>query len=342
MMIEKSTKRIEYIDTLRGLATLYVMMVHSGYYISFFSVFVVEEIAIFFFVSGLVLKCENVKKFLYNRVLKLLVCYIVIAYFDAIVNVSAIKSIIAKPSVIFTIIGQCTRNVIVGEAVWFVPTLIVLTVFAYAIIHAFEYLKMDIVWSLFFSTLISVVTFYFAITSGSHLPWYIDTAAINQVFMVLGYVAIKKGWINILSNSKFFLPIMLVLYIPLLILNYNGMGYPGSNKRMNAYPNIFVYIAMSVFFILLFMAVSMRFKRIPLVTFMGRHSLIYFVFGGHAYTIPEHILDHLGVNLNEVVRMLICSFSACLIWIPFCIIIDKVFPILNGQIKLPQLRERNL
>lgn len=319
-------KRDEAIDTMRGFAAFFVMWDHTGERDIFFSVISPIMLPLFFFVSGYLLKIEGIgiKSFIKNRLLKLLIPWIVISYVQAYFNISDIKRILKDIRVIKEIGIECTRQVVTGSAVWFVPALVISLILAYIIIKAtnntpWKYLTVSI--------LVSIISYY---CLRELYIWNIGCAMINQIFVVAGYY-VKN---SLSKEHKVYIQHMawVFVYIVEIVFFIKTFHWPGFGVKYNIIQNIYMYFLLCFSGIFAIFAVTRRWSKIPLLNFMGKHSLLYFAFGPHGYIIGRKLLEFLRIDiLNANIHSLIICIIASIAWIIPALIIDKVCPILNGK-----------
>lgn len=100
-------KRISALDTVRGVAAFCVMWVHTGLG---GDTWIISPMMLpaFFFVAGCLLKQDTVKSFFKNRILKLLLPWILVSYVQAYINVSTVKQMLADRSEFWRIGKECS------------------------------------------------------------------------------------------------------------------------------------------------------------------------------------------------------------------------------------------
>ena len=333
-------KRDESIDTMRGIGAFCVMWAHVGVGGIYGTIISPIMLPIFFFVSGYLLKPEmKIKDFIKTRILNLLFPWIVISYVEAYCNVSDMKRMIKDVGVIKEIGIDCTLRILQGSAIWFVPALLVCLVIGYGIIKICRQWQSAMAVSL----IISVLTYFLARGVGALKIWNISCAMINQVFIVAGY------YIRRYSDSESLIKRIvehwawLIVYVIEMIVFISLFAWDGFNVRNNGIQNIFLYFLLCFSGLFAVFALTRKLRYIPLLTFMGSHSLLYFAFGPHGYIIGRKILEWLPFSIigKSLYAFLICTI-ACVAWIIPALIIDRICPILNGKWKVrntEQLKE---
>ena len=107
--------------------------------------------------------------------------------------------------------------------------------------------------------------------------------------------------------------------------------------RNNEYGQLFgLYFILALSGIAAVFSVATRVSKIPLLTFMGRHSLLYFAFGPHGYVIGRTVLktamrilqvETVSDNFNSLFVYTMASIA----WILPAMLIDRICPVLNGK-----------
>ena len=326
-------KRDESIDTMRGIGAFLVMWSHAGSETDgYFTVISPIMLPVFFLVSGYLFKPEKmgIKDFIKTRLISLLGPWIIISYVQAYFNVSDIKRILKDFGVIKEIGIDCTLRILSGTAVWFIPALAVSLSIAYGIIKVCKNHKK----SLAVSFTVSILAWYFLREIEILNIWSICGALINQVFIVAGYCMKHRldeqdTRMRIIAH-KVWIPVFVIEEILFMKL----FSWQGFAIRYNGIENILEYYILCFSGLFAVYALTRKWSRIPLITFMGTHSLLYFAFGPHGYVIGRKILEILSVNIrNENISTLIIAFIASVAWIIPARIIDKVCPILNGKVR---------
>lgn len=319
-------KRDEAIDTMRGVATFIVLWSHTGINGKYQAVTSPIMLPTFFFLTGYLLKINGVgiKAFIKNKLLKLLIPWIVISYVQAYFNVSDIRRILKDIQVIKEIGIECTMQVVTGSAVWFIPALIVSLICAYTII---KLTNNDPKKYMAVSIIVTIISYY---CLRDVYIWNIGCALINQIFVVMGYYIKNSQNKNIMQYSQHLA--WVIVYFAGIIIYMGLFHWTGYGVKLNIIQNIYVYILLCFSGIFAVFAIVRRYSRITLLNFMGKHSLLYFAFGPHGYVIGRKLLEFLNLDIsNATIHSLIICIIASIAWIIPALIIDKVCPILNGK-----------
>lgn len=322
-------KRDESIDTMRGIGAFCVMWAHVGVGGIYGTIISPIMLPVFFFVSGYLLKPElKVKKFIKTRLLSLLFPWIIISYVEAYCNVSDIRRMLKNADVIKEIGIECTKRILMGSAVWFVPALLVSLTIGYGIIKICGRWQSAMAVSL----TICALTYFLLRDTEVLKIWNISCALINQIFIVAGYYIRRCTDREGIAKKIVEHWAWIIVYTVEVVVFMNFFAWEGFDVRNNGIQNIFLYLLLCFSGLFAVFALTRQWKRIPLLTFMGKHSLLYFAFGPHGYIIGRKLLALLPFSIRgkSLCAFLICV-TACVAWVIPALIIDRVCPVLNGK-----------
>ncbi len=328
--------RIQYLDTFRGWLTIFVMTVHTDIQNAPLHTLVqVCMLSGFFFISGLLTKEEAPIDFFKNRILKLWICQIVLAYVQAFLGVESVVSIVHDPKSILTIFVERSIKILQGEAIWFITALLMVSMVSYLLIWLMNKCNISSIWIIVISACISILSYFLLVEEGKHMSYYIDVALVNQFFFILGYLYKKKGFDRKLEKSlvtKFAFIISSTALVTILVV---FSGFTGYDVRNNGYNNIFGFLFISTLCIFSLLSICMMVDKVPLITFMGSHSLLYFAFGSHGYFFARQIEKLYNPTLvNPYIRIWMYAIIGSIAMVLPAMFIDRFCPILNGHLKL--------
>lgn len=326
-------KRDKSVDAMRGIGAFLVLWSHAGSETDgYFTIISPIMLPIFFFVSGYLFKPENmgVRDFIKTRLINLIGPWIIVSYVQAYFNVSDIKRILNDLGAIKEIGIDCTLRILSGAAVWFIPALAVSLSIAYGIIRLCKNRK----GALAVSFAVSILAWAFLRDIKILNIWNISCAMINQVFVIAGYCIKRQleeqnSRIRIIEH-KAWIPVFIIEEIVFM----KFFDWQGFAIRINGIQNILVFYILCFSGLFAVYAFTRKWNSIPLLNFMGKHSLLYFAFGPHGYVIGRKILEFLSVNIESVtISTLAITLIAGVAWVIPAQIIDRVCPILNGKIR---------
>lgn len=301
---------------------------------------------LFFFLSGITLNTEiEFKIFLKKRVKGLLIPLISFSVFQIVVCEWLYGCVIAKnQSVAFVkdrIIGILVQgdgeNIAYASELWFLSCLFIAEILYY-FIH-----RLLMAWRVIIILLGAVGSVIWNATLQNTFPliWFLNVVFIVMVFIFLGELYRKyiSGWKNITSlrMSGIYFGLMV---ITALLNAYKCNDINTVNLSLGVLGNPLLYF-MSAFLGILFMVAVFKNinKKMKLLQYIGRNSLIYY--GTHmvAKIIPDYIAYHMLGNWqeNQIAIFFVGLFYLALmlpIIYGFSEFINKKIPFVLGKVKL--------
>lgn len=332
MIIERIYKRnknrLEWIDALKGISMLCVMIGHYSFFPETISnLYAPFFLTAFLFVSGYSFNLEkNFVAFFIKRIKTLLWPWlwmgslIVISSFFISFNMHS-----SFYDEIFNFFTQIRGN---GDEGWFLVCLFCAELLFYWIAYIIKDEKYILVISLIFCLMSISYT-----SIGTPLPWHIQMWGSVTFFLSLGYI-FKRKWetyfFKIMNKKTLIISIilyLLLLYVNVVVLNDPAIAFYTYGK------SILLFFILS--FVGLFMIINfVRCFKAPLwLLFIGENTLIFYGFHGKAESVFEKIFIGFIPN-NFIIKLLFGLLG--LVWIsifliPLSYIIKKYFPILLGR-----------
>lgn len=346
----KDNKRIEWVDMLKGVAIICVIMGHRTYGDhGFLSKYLCAEIysfhiPLFFFLSGIVFsinKYKSFKVFFIKKVKTILVpmiCFSVahilfnFVYYGQIVGIKKydVSYLINR---LVGIILQL-RNGKQESILWFLPCLFISELLLYFIIKYTNNKTTLILICIFISFIVGMSYIGLKLP---RLPWEIECALIALFFVGLGYLLKKIKSINKKANRIILLPILIALNVITMYLNYIFMK---NNSVDLAYDKIGMplwYLIESVTGIWALVIIFSRMRKLKPLSYIGRNSLVYYCLLDLMVFIPDIIIFNiLHINLRNfgdwsVIINIVYTAIVCVSIVPVNELISRKLKFLKGQ-----------
>mgnify|MGYP005756816169 CR=1 FL=1 len=332
-----STKRIEWIDIVKGFAILLVILGHTEIYHPVFTYIYSYHMALFFIMSGWVFsvkKYKNYGEFVISKFKTLIIPYIVFKIFNDLVYYiyAQLGFVIDNTNYIDRIIGIILqiRETKFESGLWFLTCLFLIENMYYFMIKYLSEIK-----KLICVFIVGIVGCIYIEMVGYNLPLYIDIALICLPFFYIGNV-LKNINIDISSNKNII--IFIVLHFVAMILNYKLTG-----KSINIYFNTFGYYPLfyieGIFGSLAVISIIKRTRlKNKWLQYIGKNSLIYYAL--HQTTIMpicSFVMKHIIKNVDGLFVWQNCIYYfvetvlICIVITPIAFIINMYFPFVLGK-----------
>lgn len=346
-------KRIEWVDIVKYVCIIMVMLSHletrSEIWSVFYSPFFLTA---FFFTAGYVYKQRgSFKEFLHKKIRQLFVPWLVFSIFD--LALSQVISFNAHESLLeelkwnfFQIRGQ-------GDQIWFVAALFVAFIPFYFFIQCYEtkgqkmngggssnsLIVVTLAWLLSFTSILYTrvaPTDIFPWNSTS-LPWHIEYMFQAMFYMVLGYMFRHNMEAEFDKYNTLKLRIVAsIVYLLLVFVPFFG------KIKMPMVVDILYQYLTSIIGIAALILIAKVVRPNKYINYVGQNTLIYFALHGKAYSIIQTLLKKFAVVfysavLNSVaISSVFClglSLILSVILIIPAYIINRCFPFIVGRSK---------
>lgn len=319
--------RIEWIDGLRAVAMLIVMIWHISNGLDsqwIFSVITAPiMIPLFFSITGYVFNHSNgVQTIFYSKLFRHIICpWLFLAILKGIVNAFFLKTITNDFNYI-NYIYEYFINLFNGSNLWYFPCCIIAEILFF---YNLKYFKRH----MFYVSIIALflTLFGFLLSKKSLFDnLNLSTAFICQSFILVGYIIKNKSQ----RIKSLYLPsIFIIIYIiicTMLLFNVAPLPY---NKEifMDIHRNY--YVSVPVCFILIIMgnvSIFYLFERMHvmpnIINFIGQNTIVFYVFHYDSLKIFDLVLLKMNIVYSNSWSMVSIKllFSICV-----CILISLLF-----------------
>ncbi|TGE31898.1 acyltransferase family protein [Desulfosporosinus sp. Sb-LF] len=310
--------RIPWVDTLKGLCMIFVIISHAYPPTVWIRLYTPFFLSGFFFASGYTFNMrDSFKNFFLQKVRTILVPLVFLSLINGVVGV-LFKNIPFYVRLLGILIQQADGY----ESLWFFACLFVCELMFYVIVRYSTNEKVV----LLISHLIGIVGFVYIAWGGVHLPWQFEIACVSSVFVSWGFVyRLHEEKIKNILNHPIVLAGMIIIYLVLCLMYDNDVNI---HEERFGFQWLFVLEALIATAIVLLISQLLGKKKF--LGFVGTHSIIYFSFQGFLLQSLRSVLGHLGV-INTVVLCVIPVIVAISILSITALIIYKYLPFMVGK-----------
>ena len=336
--------RIEYIDLAKGICIIIVVMLHLSAFYTFSLTLVDYMMAfampLYFFLSGCFFKTyDGFSGYFKRKVNKLLIPFL---FFYALTSVcvpyiqvyllGCKTSILRDSEIITAIFTESYPNL----PLWFLLCLFEVSLFFYTIyIFAQRFEGKSNLVLCIVSLLFGVIGVIIKIL-GINLLANIDTAISATPFFAAGYWIFQKT--EIMKPNRFdkLLPILIVLALAfVMVFRPEKTFFRNLNSPK---PSLFAYLCAfgGIYGIVM---LSKIIKRLPLVSYFGRYSLIILVTHIEVFNLFAAVIKYSGLNLSQGWVYFINLSLTMLSYLVIIPLMNKFMPHVIGQKDVIQIKK---
>ena len=272
----EKTKRVEWLDVLKGILILFVILSHSYPSLIYRYIFTPFFLTLFFFASGYTFSMkQNTKVFLQNKWKRLGIPFLILGGIRVAINYILYKDGSIEKYLVNFLLQKNSQ----GDELWFVSCLITTSILLYIVkkimdIKGEEYQKKHIVLvtlALLIAGMIDIQVFKIKFL------WQLELAFIMIFYMALGFCYKEVKTNKILENKKFIL-INTVAYMIIVIFIRNDVDV---HLEKFQYPVTFFISSLLAITPLLYISKKIcetKWKKVFI--FLGQNTLFYYAFAG--------------------------------------------------------------
>lgn len=327
-------QRIEYIDLAKGFCILLVVWVHLSAFYShpipcadFFKAF---RMPLYFFLSGCFFKAYNgFLDFTIRKINKLLIpfifFYILTSFIISNIQVHLLgcECDFLSFSRLFTAPWEETFP---NEPLWFLLCLFEDSLLFYGIYNlgnCFE--KHSTILIVLISILLGIIGLLLAINN-INIPLFLDSALSAIPFFALGYIVFRKTQILKPQAWDKYLPIIIIISFALILPL--GVDYSFRLNKFTTRAALTVYPCgiLGVFGIVM---LAKTIKQLPLVSYLGRYSIMILVTHVDVYNVYAAILKYSGIPFD--IAFYINLLATILSYLAIIPLMKKFMPYVTAQ-----------
>lgn len=274
----KTLQRIKWIDSIRGLCMLSILLYHTEIYYTSnaiipYHIYVVNALTTFFFISGFLFwkNKQNYNLFQLKYKIRSIIRTLIVPYF-VFTTIMAIPKTIAHGENFD--ISNSIQQIIIGQASWFITSLVVAE-FLFLLILYFSKNKVNIIFIC--SSILFCFSLLFNYTKFT-IPWNIHVAAFSMPFITLGYLCNQFRYLlyKYINVYTFILSLLILLLCKYIEWQYHLSMLVFALKIDNII--VFLIDTITAIYVLIYVVKHLPYSHF--IQWVGKHSIIYYFLCG--------------------------------------------------------------
>lgn len=320
MEIIKITRRIDYVDIMKGFCILFVLLCHTDPSIFWKSLYNPIFLTGFFFCSGYTFNLQkNFQSFFIRKFRTLVVPLFFLSLINGLAG-TLIKGIPFKERLLGVLFEQVNGY----DSLWFFSCLFSTEMIFYFIL---KYSKNKIIL-FFLSSIICAIGYTYIYMGWYNLPWQLELAATCQIYLMLGVLfRVYEEKIDYKLFNRYFFLFILIGYLFFCFITYNKIDI-----HREIFSNLALYLIENFFGLLLLVMICKLIKHNRILCYLGKHSLIIFAFNGFVLSMVSKVTNFLPIAIQDIkcwINVLIAasvlSLVSHIIYVYFPFIIGKSY-----------------
>lgn len=321
------TKRIFWIDAIRAISIIFVLVNHSTgnviwlerFYVPFF-------LTSFFFVSGYVFTNPE-RPFEWKQKAIRIIESIMVPYLTYWVISYFILDVFVKQIGIMGYWDHLLWSFQDGNRLWFISCLLLIEMIMLLLFAFFKRLRCKLLIS-------SIILFVYFVSPFSHtpyFPWSLNVALFMQVFFMLGHLyRIFENTIDTINSQYRIFLIFFIAYIGLYA--YDAIIFNSHNSvASNQYSSYTMFILMALIGIVVLVYGLKKIKSNSVMTYLGTNTLLIYFFHKQLIDFAKYLTPQLYI---EVPSLLSGVFQVLLVLVTVTIpiyICNRFLPFMSGK-----------
>lgn len=321
MPIKAQSKRVEWVDTAKGICILLVVLHHCAQLLQatypLQRVFLTFRMPLYFILSGLFFKNYSFKTFILKKTNKLLIPYIFFYVITGVLIPVAVFKLFGFSLALYdsygleAILSFFSERVICNPSIWFLFCLFEVNVYFYILYFISGHFKNSSVVLGFLSLILGMVGLILAYKRVG-LPYFVDSSLTALPFFYFGYFLRNHTSILTSGNTKASIGYSIAFIVgSFLMIGFFNFGllsmFENLAGGLKGCAQVYPYGIMGTMSVLF---LSKILGKVPLLSYIGRYSII--VLCTHVYAIDLMVNCLKGMN-NASLKLPIVFISSVFI-----------------------------
>ena len=283
-------ERIEWIDFLRGISMILILVFHTEVYykeydVTPYYIYTTNAIVLFYFISGYLFYRQD--EFQWKNKIKNIVRSLIIPYFIFTTLIAFPKILIRQENIDWV---ESIYNILSGRASWFIASLIVGELFFTAVLVK---TNGKILWLSITAAACFII--YYIIPFNQHNYWQWQDALLAVFFLYIGYIYhhFENDFHSI--NNSLYTFLLLSIFIIIKIYEYH-LDLP---MRNIAIENSLLFLADVGIFLLFIISHIKYIPKCKFIEWTGKHCIVYYFLAGGCPIFVSMIFNKIGFSYDD-------------------------------------------
>ena len=315
--------RIGWIDFLRGLSMMLILVFHTEVYykeydVTPYYIYVTNAIILFYFISGYLFyrpESFSLKKKLIAIARSLLFPYFIFT------SLIAVPKLLVRQEAIN--LQEIVINILLGRASWFIAALIVGELFFALLLTK---TRGKITWLL--TDAIACLIIYYVIPFNQHNYWQWQDALLAVTFLSAGYIYHQyDNHFNTINKPLYSLIFLLILII-IKVYEYH-VDLP---MRNIAVENALLFLIDAIIWLLFIISIIKYIPHCRFVEWIGKHCIVYYFLCGGVPLTVSLLLNKIGFSYDGYLyRFLMALIIVYIIITALTWFVYRYIPFITGK-----------
>jgi fucose 4-O-acetylase-like acetyltransferase len=314
--------RIGWIDFLRGLSMMLILVFHTEVYykeydVTPYYIYVTNAIILFYFISGYLF--YRPESFSLKKKLKAIVRSLLIPYF-IFTSLIAVPKLLVRQEAID--VQEIVIDILTGQASWYVSALIVAELLFLAVLRCFGNKSF---WLAAVALLMLVAAALFGNRQSSlHNDcnfWHVNEAMMGFFLMTVGYFfhQNEKALTKVLFSRWGIFVLTVLFVLSKYIILSNDMQVVFGPIIVS---DFFLFIADLLVAVFLLVGVFMKLRSVPVLTWVGQRSIVYYFICGGVPLVLGRLFVSVGFPYSNYLQLFVvfaavCLFATVMVWLVY-------------------------
>ena len=295
-------QRVGWIDFLRGISMIAILIFHTEVYykeydVTPYYIYTTNAIVLFYFISGYLFYRQG--ELDYMKKILSIVKSLVIPYFIFTTLIAIPKALLRQESIDWT---ETVSNILSGRASWFIAALIIGEVFFTTLLLI---KRRKTLW-LSIAAAACLITYYI-VPFNQHNYWQWQDALLAVTFLYTGYLYHQYKDFFHTINKPLYSSLLLLILILIKVYEYH-VDLPMRNIAIESAP---LFLADAMVWLLLVVSMINYIPHVRMIKWTGQHCIVYYFLCGGCPLIVSMLMNKTGFGYDGYFYRFLIAFLLC-------------------------------